>query len=214
MKGLLVKDCQLLFQRKQTLILFFAVCCIVGFSADGSFIVGYMAFLSAIIAISTISYDDADNGMMFLLTLPVSRKTYALSKYVLGSVFCLGGWLLAIIMMLAINAVKGLQLDIVGNVVPSLAFLFMSMMILDLMIPLQLKFGAEKSRVVMFIVFGGIGALAALVMRIAPDTVISLFTALDRIPGGWLAVGALLMGCLLTAMSAAASIGIMKKKTF
>ncbi len=58
MKGLLVKDCQLLFQRKQTLILFFAICCIVGFSADGSFIVGYMAFLSAVIAISTISYDE------------------------------------------------------------------------------------------------------------------------------------------------------------
>ena len=214
MKGLLVKDCQLLFQRKQTLILFFAVCCIVGFSADGSFIVGYMAFLSAIIAISTISYDDADNGMMFLMTLPVSRKTYALSKYVLGSIFCLGGWLLAIFMMLAINAVKGLPLDMIGNVVPSLAFLFMSLMILDLMIPLQLKFGAEKSRVVMFIVFGGIGALAAIIMRIAPQAVTSLFISLSRIPAGWLSTGALLLGCLLTMISAIASVRIMKKKAF
>ena len=214
MKGLLIKDCQLLFQRKQTLILFLAVCCIVGFSADGSFIVGYMAFLSAIISISTISYDDADNGMMFLITLPVSRKTYALSKYMLGSIFCLGGWLLAIIMMLVINAVKGLPLDIIGNVVPSLSVLFMSLMILDLMIPLQLKFGAEKSRIIMFILFGGIAALAALGMRQAPEAVSSLTAALDKVPGGLLAMGGLLAGCLLTAVSAAASIRIMKKKTF
>ena len=214
MKGLLIKDCQLLFQRKQTLILFLAVCCIVGFSADGSFIVGYMAFLSAIISISTISYDEADNGMMFLMTLPVSRKTYALSKYVLGSIFCLGGWLLAIIMMLVINAVKGLPPDIIGNVVPSLSVLFMSLMILDLMIPLQLKFGAEKSRIIMFILFGGIAALAALGMRQAPEAVSSLTAALDKVPGGLLAMGGLLAGCLLTAVSAAASIRIMKKKTF
>ncbi len=214
MKGLLVKDCQLLFQRKQTLVLFLVVCCIVGFSADGIFIVGYMAFLSAIIAISTISYDDADNGMLFLMTLPVSRKTYALSKYVLGGMLCLGGWLLSIILMLGIHAVKGLPLDIVGNVEPSLACLFMSLMILDLMIPLQLKFGAEKSRIVMFILFGGIAAVAALGTRLAPDAAASLTASLENVSAGLLAVSALLAGCLLTVLSAAASIRIMKKKAF
>ncbi len=157
---------------------------------------------------------NADNGMMFLMTLPVSRKTYALSKYVLGGIFCLGGWLLSIIMMLGINAVKGLPLDIIGNVAPSLAFLFMSLMILDLMIPLQLKFGAEKSRIVMFIVFGGIGGVIALGMRLAPNAVSLLIASLDKLRDEWLTVGALLMGCLLTALSAASSIRIMKKKAF
>ena len=90
----------------------------------------------------------------------------------------------------------------------------MSLMILDQMIPLQLKFGAEKSRIVMFIVFGGIAALAAHSMRLAPDAVSSLTTSLNKVSTGMLAIGALLVGCLLTGVSAAASIHIMKKKAF
>ena len=109
---------------------------------------------------------------------------------------------------------KWIDIRSIGNVVPSLAFLFMSLMILDLMIPLQLKFGAEKSRVVMFIVFGGIGALAAIIMRIVPQAVTSLFISLSRISAGWLSTGALLLGCLLTMISAIASVRIMKKKAF
>lgn len=33
---------------------------------------------------STISYDDADRGMGFLMTLPSTRKNYAVEKYILG----------------------------------------------------------------------------------------------------------------------------------
>ena len=214
MKGLLIKDYYLLFQRKQTIFMFLAISLLMGFATDGSFIVGYMAFLSAIISISTISYDEADNGMMFLMTLPVSRKTYAVSKYILGIIMSIAAWVLSIVIMLAVNTMKGIPTEAAEDIFSSVVFLIIALLILDLMIPLQLKFGAEKSRIIMFILFGGIAALAALGMRQAPEAVSSLTAALDKVPGGLLAMGGLLAGCLLTAVSAAASIRIMKKKTF
>lgn len=85
MKGLLIKDLYYVFQRKQTLLIFLIVSLILGFTNEGSFLVGYMTLLGTIISLSTISYDNADNGMPFLMTLPISRKEYALSKYVFGA---------------------------------------------------------------------------------------------------------------------------------
>lgn len=214
MKGLLIKDCQLVFQRRQTLVIFLLVCLVTGFSIGGSFIVGYMAFLSAIIALSTISYDDADNGMPFLMTLPVSRKTYALSKYVLGGIFCTGGWLLAIAMMLGINAVKGVPPEPAEETISSLVFLAMGFLVLDLMIPLQLKFGAEKSRIVMLVVFGGIAAIFALLIRSNILPAETMKAAVNQIPTGWYVAGGVLLCTVLTVISARVSISIISKKAY
>ncbi|MCF0261227.1 MAG: ABC-2 transporter permease, partial [Erysipelotrichaceae bacterium] len=95
MKGLLVKDCFLLFQRKQSLLMILAVCIFVGMAVGGEFVISYMTILGAIFALSTISYDDADNGMMFLMTLPISKKQYVLSKYVFGFLIILACALLS-----------------------------------------------------------------------------------------------------------------------
>ena len=41
--------------------------------------------VTAIFAITTISYDEFDNGLAFLMTLPVTRKQYVAEKYLLGA---------------------------------------------------------------------------------------------------------------------------------
>lgn len=214
MKGLLIKDLHLLLRRKQTLFIFVLVCLFVGFSVNGSFIIGYMAFLSTLISLSTISYDDADNGMPFLMTLPVSQKTYALSKYVLGGIICTGSWILSIAMMIGINAIKGLSPITSENASFPFVFLLMGLLMLDLMIPLQIRYGVEKSRIVMFIVFGGIAALIALLSRSNILPIAGLLTTMDRIADAWYIAGTVPVYMLLTIISANASIRIMKRKAF
>lgn len=214
MIGLFVKDCYLLVQRKQSLGIFLAVCLLMGFSTDGSFMVGYLSILSALLALSTISFDDADNGMAFLMTLPVNEKTYADSKYLLGAVFCGGAWVLAVVLLFAMNFLKGLPLNAVENLVSSLVFLPMSALALDLMIPLQLKFGAEKSRIVMIAVFGAFAAVGAVIGRSAsgwfdPD---ALLAAMDRIPTAAYAVTIVALCTAATVISMAVSRRIMANK--
>lgn len=216
MKGLLVKDFYLLFQRKQTIFLFLAISIVMGISTDGSFILGYLSFLSVLIALSTISYDDADNGMMFLMTLPVSRKCYALSKYVFGILFGIAVWAGAIVLMLVMNVLKGIPGSASENIVSALVFLTIPVILLDLMIPLQLKFGPEKSRIVILVICGGIAACGVVVSKNVKimARAAALAEQLDRVGDIWYLFVAVIIVAVLTFLSISASVHVMEKKTF
>ena len=101
MFGLIEKDLRLTFARKQTLLIFFIMALVMGISMDGSFIVGYLTMLAAVISIGTISYDEYDNGFAFLMTLPFGRKTYVREKYL----FCLKILLIVSLCVVITNAV-------------------------------------------------------------------------------------------------------------
>ena len=57
MKGLLIKDIRLLLSMKQHLLIFLAVCALIAFTTDGSFIIGYTAGLTGIMGLSTLGFD-------------------------------------------------------------------------------------------------------------------------------------------------------------
>ena len=87
MKGLLKKDLSILFCNKAMLIAAIIVLAAVAFmgSGGGQFIMSYMAIFVPMVINSTISYDDMDNGMEYLMTLPVTRRQYVYSKYVFSA---------------------------------------------------------------------------------------------------------------------------------
>ena len=70
MKGLFVKDIELMKQQKQFFILVVVMEVILNLAGSGSvsFATGYFTFVTAIFAITTISYDEFDNGLAFLMT--------------------------------------------------------------------------------------------------------------------------------------------------
>ena len=78
MKGLLIKDYKLLMLQKKTflLMLLIAICMNFAMQDNPGFIIGYLTFFAALMANTTLSYDEYGNGIIFLLTLPVTRKTY------------------------------------------------------------------------------------------------------------------------------------------
>ncbi len=89
MTALLVKDWKLLKGQRQ----FFMV--IIGLAAfyaifmnetAMSFVVTYIAIMMAMFTLSTISYDEYNNGAAFLFTLPIERREYVLEKYVFAAI--------------------------------------------------------------------------------------------------------------------------------
>ena len=86
MKGLLIKDFQLMKNQGKILIAIFVVIAAFGIIADGnsSFLTAYITIFLALFTTSTISYDEYDSGYLFLFTLPVSRRGYVTEKYVFG----------------------------------------------------------------------------------------------------------------------------------
>lgn len=114
MSGLLAKDMELLKINMKTYLAVF----LIGFmylivQKNGStFFVSYSIFVSIGVSVGTISYDAYHHGMNYLMTLPVTRKQYVWSKYLLG--FCF-----AAVTGVAALLIGILKVQVTGNAGPS-----------------------------------------------------------------------------------------------
>lgn len=158
MKGLLKKDLAILFCNKAMLVAAIVVFMGVAFmgKGGGSFIVAYMAVFVPMVTNSTISYDDMDNGMAYLMTLPVTRRQYVYSKYLFSAGAGIICWIFSCIMGTLSNVIHGNQ----GEPGEWLFLCLMSLGILifsaGFIIPVQLKFGAEKAKIAVLIIMVGV----------------------------------------------------------
>lgn len=216
MKGLLVKDFRLMKGQKNFLVLLFIMIAFVFISGmDASFFMGYLPFLLMIAAMSTITYDEFDNGMAFLMVLPISRKLYVQEKYLFGGVLGFTGLASAFVLFLISEINKSSSMTFTQYVLLFLCFLAFVILFLCLMIPIQLKFGSEKGRIVLFIIFFGIIGMVYLVSKITdkiPAQVIEVFRGIQKLPFGILAALAVGIYILALFISLKISLGIMEKK--
>ena len=213
MKGLLIKDFKLMQMQKRFFLLILLVGVVITFSSyDIAFTTGFMAFVSSLFSISSIRYDEFDNGNAFLFSLPISRRTYAVEKYIFGAILGCCAWMLAVILTTLVGFFKGIYPD--TEMWLSAAFILAIMfMILALMLPFQLKFGGERGRIALIVCLVLVSVLGTLAELIGID----LATILDTMPtvhAGILAAILLIVSLLLLGLSCLISIGIMQKKEF
>ena len=210
MLGMMRKDLCLLLQRSRAMLMMAGVGIIIGFSTDGSFMIGYLTMISAILTIGTISYDEFDNGYPFLLTLPVTRRSYVTAKYIFCFLGDLVGWAAASVIYAGCCLAKGAGLGM-EQLAAALVFLPVVGLMSAVMLPLQLKYGAEKSRLALAVLFGGIGVLGLMGAKLFPGLPDTL-RAFPEISGA--ALGAAALGAVVAAVALSywISLGIMEKK--
>lgn len=215
MMGLLEKDIRLIMQRKQMVLVFIALAIVLGFTMDGPFILGYLPFLTLMVLLSTISYDELDNGFMFLLTLPITAKTYVVEKYV----FCMGGvvisWVISAALYVGSMVMRSMPILWMEEIPIIVTFLPLMVLMLDIMIPLQMKFGVEKSRIVIMGVAGVVALVGFLLSKISlPDEVGGIFLQLNQVSDCVIVVAGIVITILATVISLLISCRIMKHKEF
>ena len=211
MKGLLIKDFKLMKMQKRFFLLILLVGVVITFSSyDVAFTTGFMAFVSSLFSISSISYDEFDNGNPFLFSLPISRRTYAVEKYIFGAILGCCAWVLAMIIAISVGFLKGIHPD---TETWFSAFLILSMMfvILALMLPFQLKFGGERGRIVLLLVIGG---LAPNGLELIGIDLLAMLDAMPAVNAGIMSFITLLIALLFLGVSCLISIGIVQKKEF
>lgn len=217
MKGLLEKDLRLMLSRKQSILIFIVASLFVAFTMDGSFVVSYLTMLFTVIAISTLSYDEYDNGFAFLMTLPFSRKTYVREKYIFTLLAEITAWVISVIFYYVVNMIKGVRIDLLSEAPVLLMYLPLLFLMACMMLPIQFRFGAEKSRTAYFIVIGGLVVLLFIVFKLigSGDGSIDIIEkALSFLlsPVGIITVTAVFL--ILVAVSYLLSVRIMEKKEF
>ena len=155
MKGLFVKDIELMKQQKQSFILVIVMGVILNLAGSGSvsFAIGYFTFVTAIFAITTISYDEFDNGLAFLMTLPVTRKQYVAEKYLLGAGLTAVAWGIATITGVICKGVAELQGCLSETIIGSLIDIPLALLMLAVSLPLVIHFGAEKGRYIAMVMW-------------------------------------------------------------
>ena len=217
MKGLFIKDLRLIKNQRNfliTLALMFLVLIVTG--VDASFFMGYVPFLLLIVTMSTITYDEQDNSMGFLMALPISRQTYVLEKYLLSASFGVGGFAVTFVIFLITEKAEGSSMTSGDYLLVFMGFLVFVILFLSLMIPIQLKFGSEKGRMVLFAIFFGIIGLVYLVNKVltVDFTQTAFYQTITQLPMGILMAIALVLFVIFVFISAKISLGVMKKKEF
>ena len=152
MAGLFEKDIRLIMQRKNVLMILMLLSVFLAYTQEGTFIVSYLPAVATIMIIGTMSYDELDNGYRFLLTLPVTTRIYVIEKYI----FCVAGifmsWILAVVLYFFMGVLHGNKINIVSDIPMLVRFFIAIEALVFIILPMQIKFGIEKSRVVILIV--------------------------------------------------------------
>lgn len=217
MKGLFVKDIELMKQQKQFFILVVVMEVILNLAGSGSvsFATGYFTFVTAIFAITTISYDEFDNGLAFLMTLPVTRKQYVAEKYLLGAGLTAAAWGITTITGGVIcKGVAELQGDLSETIIDSLIYIPLALLMLTASLPLVIHFGAEKGRYIAMVMWAIIIAVVYSLIKtigLSADAVDAWLNGLNR---GMVLAGAVLFTVIVYMGSYWGSVRLMEKKEF
>lgn len=217
MRGLLEKDFRLLWKRKNYLLMIGIMAILFSNTMDGYFIAPYICLLCMLLTVSTISYDEFDNGYPFLMVLPITPKTYAVEKYVLAGIMGTISFLLTVVLLVSSTFLQTKSIEVSVLMEKLAIFAPFYMIMFSVMAPVRLKFGNEKSQIVLLLV-GGIGMLAALfgkkLLSLYPEGMAGIVQKMQHIPDeAFLWTGVVLL-VLLVLSSLRISISIMNHKEY
>lgn len=214
MKGLLAKDYALMKHRGRILLFLLAWAIVMAYVMDDSaFTIGWVSMIATITSLTSISYDEYDNGMPFLMSLPVTRKDYAVEKYVFSLICSAVFWLIAVVISIVFGMIKKKAFTMAEDLPGSVLFLAAMMVILAVCIPPMLKWGAEKGRIVMLVMFGVVFVVAFLISRLG-GSIKKMAGWLESVSMPAVVLIAIVIGAVLLAASILISIRIMEKKEF
>ena len=84
MRGLWKKDLALIGTNRSMLAAVVLVTVLMILAQNYQFVMFYAALMGGFQILGTITYDTANDGMQYLLTLPVTRSQYTAEKYLFG----------------------------------------------------------------------------------------------------------------------------------
>ena len=170
MKALLMKDLRTLKNERRLWGSIIGVSVLFGvLFQNWYFMMGYIMFGLSMIARTMYQYDVADQGIVYLMTLPITRKEYVKEKYLLSLMsICIGGILSMILTKIGMLFTPD-QADSNQEIFSAfLGILAVALVLQAIIFPVELKYDVSKSRIIILLLVMGI---------------IILFTAFDMLIG-------------------------------
>lgn len=219
MKGLLIKDLRLILKNKKLIILIFFPIVMLGTletEEAASFLVSFTTTICGTLVLNTISIDEYDKSVAFLMTMPISKGLYAVEKYV----FALGSGFLGCILSV-IFCIIGIKSSILIIIEQALLIFLVLSVFQMIILPIQLKFGSDIGRIILLGIIAFFILVTQIVTRIEKETLfLQISEKWEKIiqgnsSGKWffyLIVGIVWLGCLFISITISKI--IMKKKEY
>ena len=173
MKALFIKDIRIVLKQQRVLICaFFAVITILAFATDNSmYAVAFVLFLVPTLMLTTISYDTFENGMSYIMSLPVSVKDYVAEKYILTVASSLIFNIMATILINVVLSIgKGVGIMPLELIVNAMLAQFMVLIYISLVLPVDIRFGTDKGMIIVVLMAVVIGAAGPMLSNINVDS--------------------------------------------
>lgn len=220
MKALFIKDWKLLKNQGKmfgAVLVFYGLLAVMD-NSMGQSILGFFPFLFGLFTISTISYDEYQHGMTYLMTLPIKRKTYVTEKYLFAMALAGAGSLLILILELLYHVIRHRAMTevVMWEILSSTCFMIpVVILFLALALPLNLKFGSEKGRslfsgMMLGIFFGGI----VIVKKVKGSSLLEQMQTLMQEKGLVLGIAGIVIYVVVLAISYRISVRIIEKREF
>lgn len=170
MKALFLKDLYALKESRMLLIFTVFLALVMGCMGNLAFVQSYTAAISAVLVLNVIGYDEVDNGEAFLFTLPISRKQYVTEKYGFALAAAFAGWCLILILSKLASLFSAESLGSEGWLA-SVCVFFLILVMQALLIPIQLKFGGQRGKIAVLLVFAAAFGCAMLAAKVIGGTI-------------------------------------------
>ena len=217
MKALFIQDIRYMLTQKSFLALIALVGIVLAMSQNDNyiFVIGYLGFMGMITGMMSITMDDQSHGLTFLFSLPIDRRVYVREKYLFIIFMGLFFGICATALCLLFRMFADYKAPIDEILATGVGTLIVMLLFVCFMLPLQLKFGAERARLASFIAIGlffGAVLAAGLVVNFA-DALPFIQAFLSLSPAALAGIGlAVLIVCLRISYSA--SLRIILRREF
>lgn len=152
MKGLLLKDWYLICRHCRAYLVILVAFLGIGLcSPEGAFFLYYPVFIAGSIPMTLLSYDNVSRWESYSRTFPYSEGQLVAAKYLISLLAVL---VTSLVTVLACGLRMGAQggLDLMVLLQMSCVVLALGLLTPALMLPWVFKFGAEKGRIVFYVV--------------------------------------------------------------
>lgn len=211
MTGLILKDLLNLKKYMKQLGIVLIVFIFIAINLKSpSYVIFMMILITSMMIVTSMAYDESTKWDKYALTMPITKKDLAKSKYALLVILALSGGIISLILGFVISKVTGVS-NYEEILLTSFGVTLASLVLFSILLPIIFKMGTEKARIIMLIIFAIPSILVTVLSKYLKDLAITLPTE-DQIM--YLGYASPFIVLLIVFLSYNLSVSILNKKEF
>lgn len=165
MIGLVKKDLLVIKSNLKIILAVLVALLLLTSQEGGSSAIFILPIIGVMMFISTFSYDEFNNWNSYVVTLPNGRRNAIIAKYIATIIIIVILSLVSIITTTGFNYIMNGTINMTETTTALLGTILSTSILVALLYPIMIQYGALNGRIIIFIVVIGIGVIGAILSK-------------------------------------------------